>query len=72
MGERARRSIRVAVEPEQPENLGRPAARCAARRADAERRDLDVLPDGQRPEGVRVLERAREAVTAPPVGAPAT
>ena len=63
--------VGVALEREQPEQLVRPLARRAWPRADAERRDLDVLPHGQAPEGAAVLERPRDPGPAAPVRAPA-
>ena len=71
MGERTCGSVLVRVEAEETEQLVRGGARFARPGADAERRDLDVLPHGERAECVAVLKRPGEAVPAPPVGAPA-
>ena len=69
----AGRRVRVrASSPSTLEQLvGARAAPRAAARADAERRDLDVLAHGQPAERVAVLERPREPVPAAPVRRPA-
>ena len=63
--ERVGGRIRLRGETERVEQLGRPAPCLAGGRADAERRDLDVLAHRERPEGVTVLERPRQARAVP-------
>src|SRR5581483_6798382 len=63
--------LRVGGQPEQGEQLVRPRRGGPLRGADAERRDLDVLPHREAPEGVAVLEGPGEAVPAAAVRGPA-
>ena len=69
--ERRRRRVGVGGEAEQVQQLAGALRRTARRDADAERRHLHVLADGQRAERAAVLERAREPVPAAAVRRPA-
>ena len=71
LGERRRRPVGVAGEPDPLDQPCGSASRHPRPCADRQRRHLDVLADGQRSERVSVLERAREPVAAAPLWRPA-
>ena len=68
--ERVGGGLRLRAETQLFEQLGRPYPCFAGSRADAERRDLDVLAHRERPKGVTVLKRSRQALPAPAARAP--